>query len=72
MVNGWQTLNLDGAHRRERYDEEDYYRNRPPTRKAGGNHDQKEELRKKWDKYKREMTTDLFTQCAAGVSCATI
>ena len=57
MINGWQAQNSkDGAHRGERYDEEDGYRNRPPSWKTGGDHDQK-----KRDKDEEQIITDLFT-----------
>jgi hypothetical protein len=63
MVNGWQTRSReDGTHRRERYDEEDDNRNRPPSWKASGDHDQKARSRKKQqDKDEMEIITDLFT-----------
>jgi hypothetical protein len=51
----------NGTHRRERYYEEDDYRNRPPSWKASGDHDQKAGLRKKQDKDEMEIITDLFT-----------
>jgi len=75
MISG---RNLAGVtHRRKRNDEEDGYRNRPPSGKAGkGDYDQKGQgsvgLGRNGVGDEMKVRTDCFIVFAAGVSCMMI